>query len=643
MKPATSHPLSCVSCCIPQFAIVAVLAAMAVPGEASDWVGAGATTNWTELANWSLFTPPCNSATMPCPAFITGDVFGGGQTTSTVSHAWNLSQLTFTNHLLSNNRYTVSGSELTIRGGGVNNISGVNGQLVNNDITLVSPSNGPGNIWSVNNDMIVAGDIRGDAMLRKFGNGKLSLRGHVSLDSFVAIEGTVRLGLGGDILADDMHVDVPGQGTLETASTGSETIGSFSGYGHVVLNSHLAIGSANTIDGFYGYFSGPGGWTKMGTNDMFLDRTIANAAPLHSYAGPTTVDGGVLEVRSRARLPDASQLVVNSAGTFRLSGPTDAVFGLDGSGIVDLNAGHLVLGNFLSTGNFPGNGDFSGRIEGTGALSKRGNGTQTLRGASTYSGSTTVAEGTLIVANASGSATGTGTVTVASAGTLGGNGRITGQLNVAGKVAPTGSLTVQNVSFQSGSNLRLKIDGMTAGNGYDQILATSCTQGGMLEITLGPNYSEPVDQGQWDEFILIQSASLNAAFDEVRYESAPIELGYLPGHASGDGFFRHLTNNGSALTLVNYRALPGDANGDGIVDGADFLAWNTNKFSSGTNWTTGDFNSDGTTDGQDFVVWNSHKFTSADQAVGINVVPEPNGIVLLIWAMNAVYLASRGR
>ncbi len=56
---------------------------------------------------------------------------------------------------------------------------------------------------------------------------------------------------------------------------------------------------------------------------------------------------------------------------------------------------------------------------------------------------------------------------------------------------------------------------------------------------------------------------------------------------------------------------PGDANLDDVTDVRDFMIWNTNKFTSGTDWTTGDFNGDGTTDVRDFMIWNAHKFTWA--------------------------------
>ncbi len=59
----------------------------------------------------------------------------------------------------------------------------------------------------------------------------------------------------------------------------------------------------------------------------------------------------------------------------------------------------------------------------------------------------------------------------------------------------------------------------------------------------------------------------------------------------------------------------GDANLDGVVDGQDFILWNSNKFTATNQWSLGDFNADGVVDGQDFILWNSNKFTSAQRPV----------------------------
>ncbi len=64
--------------------------------------------------------------------------------------------------------------------------------------------------------------------------------------------------------------------------------------------------------------------------------------------------------------------------------------------------------------------------------------------------------------------------------------------------------------------------------------------------------------------------------------------------------------------------LLGDATLDGTVDGQDFIAWNSNKFTGSAGWCGGDFTADGVTDGQDFILWNTNKFTGSDTVITIN-------------------------
>ena len=62
--------------------------------------------------------------------------------------------------------------------------------------------------------------------------------------------------------------------------------------------------------------------------------------------------------------------------------------------------------------------------------------------------------------------------------------------------------------------------------------------------------------------------------------------------------------------------LLGDANLDGVVDGQDFILWNSHKFTASNQWSRGDFNADDVVDGQDFILWNTNKFTSSDLRLG---------------------------
>ncbi len=59
--------------------------------------------------------------------------------------------------------------------------------------------------------------------------------------------------------------------------------------------------------------------------------------------------------------------------------------------------------------------------------------------------------------------------------------------------------------------------------------------------------------------------------------------------------------------------LQGDANLDGQVDGQDFIRWNSNKFTTNSDWCGGNFNGDTSVDGQDFIIWNAFKFMSSDR------------------------------
>jgi glucosylceramidase len=84
--------------------------------------------------------------------------------------------------------------------------------------------------------------------------------------------------------------------------------------------------------------------------------------------------------------------------------------------------------------------------------------------------------------------------------------------------------------------------------------------------------------------------------------------------------------------------LVGDANLDGTVDGADFIAWNTHKFSTTAAWTQGDFTADGTVDGLDFIQWNGNKFQNSDSALAV-----PEAFIGLGWYGWLLFLAVRNR
>jgi len=76
-----------------------------------------------------------------------------------------------------------------------------------------------------------------------------------------------------------------------------------------------------------------------------------------------------------------------------------------------------------------------------------------------------------------------------------------------------------------------------------------------------------------------------------------------------------------------------DANGDGDIDGVDFLTWQRGLGTSGaTTVANGDYNYDGLVDGFDLSVWGNQYGTGTAVLAASAVVPEPSTALLLLCA-----------
>ncbi|HEY6565325.1 MAG TPA: hypothetical protein VIY86_12555, partial [Pirellulaceae bacterium] len=240
--------------------------------------------------------------------------------------------------------------------------------------------------------------------------------------------------------------------------------------------------------------------------------------------------------------------------------------------------------------------------------------------------------------------------TVVLDGTLGGNGTINNLVAYADSViAPgnsVGALVVTNDYRQrDGSILEMEIQGTTPVTQHDQLqVGDQAFLNGTLETIVGGGYMDPTTPGTLDSFVLITAADIESSFDQVVYNGSPLvpsfgvdNNGSFVSHVD-DGLFRVVKYGETTMSLQNYAAIPGDANGDRVVDGSDFNIWNTNKFSPGFGWLSGDFNGDNAVDGSDYNIWNINKFTSVDGVL----VPEPSGVFVLV-AMVGLLGFRRGR
>ncbi|MEM7313607.1 MAG: hypothetical protein AAF497_10700 [Planctomycetota bacterium] len=82
----------------------------------------------------------------------------------------------------------------------------------------------------------------------------------------------------------------------------------------------------------------------------------------------------------------------------------------------------------------------------------------------------------------------------------------------------------------------------------------------------------------------------------------------------------------------------GDANLDLVVDVSDFNIWNSNKFTTDSQWQDGDFSGDQNVDVSDFGIWNANKFQSANDTAA---VPEPTGCFALLWGIGLIGIRCR--
>ncbi|MEM8679961.1 MAG: hypothetical protein AAGF97_11460 [Planctomycetota bacterium] len=179
--------------------------------------------------------------------------------------------------------------------------------------------------------------------------------------------------------------------------------------------------------------------------------------------------------------------------------------------------------------------------------------------------------------------------------------------------------------------MQLRMDGFETSDPFYVVWGTLGTSVAALEQAAVPWVEQREDtltsmlgdfnfDGEWDELDIdaLVAAIADPGSDLAFDMNGDGQLNGLDITDANDGWLAVAGANNTDVT-GGQAYLVGDANLDGAVDGQDFVAWNTSKFTATAAWSSGDFNASGTVDGQDFVAWNGNKFTS----VGDLAVPEP--------------------
>jgi len=191
----------------------------------------------------------------------------------------------------------------------------------------------------------------------------------------------------------------------------------------------------------------------------------------NTYTGQTTVNSGILQIRSATALPTASAVVINEGGGVELGRNNVSMASLSGVGYVEFaETGTVGSGSStLTVGSDNTDTEYAGIIRNggdgtyTGNVTKTGTGSLTLTGNSTYTGATLVSNGTLIV---NGSITSSSQVTVQNGATLGGTGSVSSIILASGaELAPGADLsTLQaaSLSWSGGATLSFELSSTTA-------------------------------------------------------------------------------------------------------------------------------------------------------------------------------------
>jgi hypothetical protein len=396
-------------------------------------------------------------------------------------------------------------------------------------------------------------------------------------------------------------LEIRSNGVLTTTNTGAHYVGA-RGTGHLRLLNGSMLNASGSLQVGWGDGTGRGNGTVTQSGGTYNGTTtstsivIGNSAASGSFVTPSV---GVYNLNS---------------GTMALGGAL--VVGMAGNGTFNMSSGTATINSFMQIGR-----------TGTGTVMQSGGDISVFR---------VSADQGIVIAPFAG-ATGTyeisgGSLTVAATNSGLWNGVVADTNNSAGTFRIVGSaptITIgSNFRQFNGSTLDLRIG---AGISPMNVAQTATLAGELsVEFTTTPTVGQ--------QFPIINYGTLAgtfATFDDLvdspaGANSVKLSIDYGSGSSSA-----------VVLKVDSIQALhPGDFDSDGDVDGADFVAWQTNfPKPNGATLAEGDADGDGDVDGADFVVWQTNfPFTPGP---GASPVPEPTAAMLL--AIGGVAVLARRR
>jgi autotransporter-associated beta strand protein len=519
--------------------------------------------------------------------------------------------------------YTTAG-KITVSSGGILalsvsgsgwNTSSIGSLLTNNSAGFVSGS--ALGFDTSNANFSYGSAIAGSMGVMKLGANTLTFSGTNTYTGGTTVStGTLEVATTGALAGynSGSKVTVSNGGTLAlsvggtgwtAASVGNLLLANSGGF---AAGSAIGIDTTNATGGFpYGsVIAGSMGLTKLGPYTLSL--TTAN-----TFAGPTTVSGGTLDLSNANALQD-STLVGPTAGSLvfdsTVTSHAFAFGGLSGPGNIGLqDSGGTAVA--LTVGSNGSSTTYSGILSGSGSLTKVGAGTLTLARSNTYTGGTTISGGTLQLGNGVSGQDGSVSGAIADSAALVYN--LAGSQTYAGAITGTGSLTklgpglltlsATNNAYTGGTTVgagTLEASSAGALAGYTTAGKITVNSGGILAMSVsgsGWNSSSigtllTNNSGGFASGSVLGFDTTNASFSYGSAIAGSMGLNALGPNTltlSGTNTYTGGTTVGAGtLAVATTGALPGYGSAAKVaVNNGGMLALSV----AGTGWTAGNVNS----------------------------------------------------
>lgn len=405
---------------------------------------------------------------------------------------------------------------------------------------------------------------------------------------------------GGTLIAAGALTSVADGGTLS-----SQTIVN---NGELLLGGSTASATVGVSLTNGGMLRGAGRVSGAVTN-LAAGSIVADAGQRLNLLGPTLANAGHViatgGLTGQAEI-DFDGAVTNAAGTGLISAA---------NGQLRFNGGLANAGGLAVTG---GAGHVYGNIINTGELLVTGGATATFYGDVVQNGVLRVSKvgDTTSVAVFLGAVTGSGGST--------GDGDIFFEGDLRPGNSPAQVTYSNNVFFGLNSQIDIELGGLTVGAQYDQIVVGGAlTLGGALDVQLINGFTPAAGQ---NFTIATAAGGISGSFSDMLLPNLP-------------GLAWVLQRQPTSLVL-SVRAATADFDGNGRVDGRDFMAWQRGLGRISATPADGDGNGDGLVNAADLTIWRS-AMTGGGGVAAAQGVPEPASACLVSMAALVLFAAAR--